>query len=1234
MAEARQWTDEQKRAIHLRDHTILLSAAAGSGKSSVLAERIITAMTTDEGEKLDVTRLLAVTFTRAAAAELREKIASAISDRIRTTPNDAHLLRQMRLLPMAQISTIDSFCGELVRRYATRAGVSEGYRVADAQETDLTNISLMEGLIEDAYAGTIPHISRGDFADFASRMYDVREEADMGETLLALFDRMETLEGGPESLFTFADSYLRDASRPLMETDWGKRLRRACTEVGEHFLDELDTLLAEEPLDEPSLAYYDAYLNVHRGVLLTLASPTTSYRELQRLPATVFPHANSKKGVVMPASVRALFTTFRNDYLRGTLAHYLSYTEEEWQTLFSSLARYTTLLAHLAVEFSRRGEQESRRRGCYSFAQIERLAYRLLIENGKRTPLAEALSGEYDMVCVDEYQDVSPIQHAIFAAVAGERCRFLVGDIKQSIYRFRHADPSIFARLRDSLPPLDEAPDAPGVSLFMSKNFRCDEPVVTYVNHVFDTLFRYAGGDIKYTSEDRLGFGKSTKNVTYTPLPTLAVFETKKGGVVPVKPGAALSNGLPDPAAVAGGEDNPVPDPDAKDEVAEGDISREAMWVAGKIHELLESGKRNDGITAIKPSDIAILLRKRQNRVLPYLEALAAFGIPAATPEATDFFTCPEVLLALSLLRTIDNPLRDISLAAVLLSPLYRMSADDLVRIRRAGAEGVPLYHALTAYCSADPHFEKGHFFLRQLADFRDAAERISVARLIRRLLSETPLMTIAGADGKGGDVKLRLLYHYALRHSGEGEGLYSFIHYINRQLETGKTFSPPTGNVKSDGVSVMTIHSSKGLEFPVVFLADCGSGFSRRDTEGHFIFDGFLPPAFRMRDETGLVKVDNPVRHLVAESISEMSAEEEMRLLYVALTRAREQLYVSGSLPPGKKVAEALEKAARDALAPTRFKLMMRKSYLSLLLVCAAREPHGVELLRNPEVREAIRLLPEEGEAPPPDPIEVMRLAAEYRSRFTYTYPYAHLTRIPGKLSVSRLTPSLLDGTEEETARLNPPVEPPQDDTADTHEKYRRMPRAWAGVRPPDPTERGIVSHQFLQFCDFARLKELGVAAELARLVERGYLSEEDAKLVRPEELESFRSSRLLDEMLSAREVMREFRFHVRLPAARFTADPALAAQFGEEMLLVQGVMDALIIDPDGSITLVDYKTDRLTRAELANPALAAKKLTDRHAPQLRYYAGAVESVFGAPPARVLIYSLHLGDHIALHLD
>jgi ATP-dependent helicase/nuclease subunit A len=1241
---ARNWTPEQKRAIDTRDRTMLLSAAAGSGKTAVLTQRIIELLL-DPEHPLELSRIMAVTFTRAAAAELKARIASALADAIEKNPGNAHLTRQLRLLPTAHISTIDSLNIYLLRRFSHCVGVSESFRVADSQESELLRASVMEELLQDGYAGQIPEVSREAFCTLVSHLVGVRQEEQLGGILLKLCDRLETLPAGIDAVRTYAEQYEEAAQHPVTQSFWFGQLSSRISEYATHCRTQLTQCLAEIDLDPASDKLLRGKLATYDEILARLTH--TDWQTVASLKAAVldapYPKTISASPKHTPTEVEERAQALCRDCKKalttasGFAPALLRYTDEEWRDLYAALGVQCRVLWHILAEFTRRHDAESHRRNAYCFSQIGRMTYQLLMRDGARTEIAETLRGEFDAVCVDEYQDVNPLQHAVFEAISPERGRFLVGDIKQSIYRFRHAEPDIFAHLRAEFPPLGQGADVPAVSHFMSANFRSDRSIIDCINCVFDALFGTAGQSIGYCAEDALQYKKDDPRATCSFLPVVAVFDS-----------AAALNRRAQSALAAGGD----PLPRAKDLTPEGGADaeaaakesavreteeeekatlREARWIAAQIQALLTHGTLHDGVTPLRPGDIAILLRAAKSKYKPYAEALAAYGIRCAEPENAGFFSNPEVLLTLDLLRCIDNPRRDIPLAGVLCSPLYHFTPDDLTVVRRAAPEGIPLYDALCLYCGAHPDFARGQFFLSQLASLRAAAEGMPVDKLLRRVFTETPLMAIAGAEGEGGELNLRLLYNYARSYEGAAfEGLYSFIAFVTKQIESSATFSPKTPGAPSDAVSICTVHASKGLEYPVVFLADCGSTFSNKETSNVLLCDAEAGIAFHLKDPTGRVLVSNPVKALLAGLIRRKNTEEEMRLLYVALTRARERLYITAAVPGSSSLEKLLADARTAQASPDAYTTLQMNSYLKMLLFALAGHPDKAELLLDPPIPEAT-----EGEAHAAEATvseeEVSTLAGELRKRFSFVYPYAHLRRLPKKLSVSDLKPTILDTAEAETAALplspDPAPAPAQETSPEERpEKWRRMPEAYAGVRPPDPTDRGIATHLFLQFCDFDALSDGGVEPELRRLLAGNYIDEATAALMRRDELEKFRTSPLLAEMRQAKQVKREFRFHIKLPASRFTSDPSLAQKLQGEVLFVQGVIDALIEHPDGTLTLVDYKTDRLTREELADPTLAGEKLRRRHAAQLRYYAEAVKSIFGQAPAGILLYALQSG--------
>lgn len=1222
-----QYTAPQRAAIECRNRSIYLSAAAGSGKTAVLTARIIAALT-DPEHPTSLSRLLAVTFTESAAMEMRTRIGRALAATLREGDEDGKLARELRLLPTADISTIDAFCHKLLHRYGTHV-VPEGFRVMDEAEADARRADLMEETVSAGYGGCIDGLSAEAFSTLSTRITDLKGERRLGETLLSLYDRLTTYERGVASLDDYAARFLAEADEPVFSTSFGQllaaRIRASMAPVTEDFLiDYAEPIYAlEATLDDHSLP---DTIRAFAERLEALRNPT-DYDTTRAACLAEVPKCNLKdfgkawKPFLQESDLKAFF---KEDYANAlalavgkrssasALPPCLLYDEAGWQALLRELGRTLSALACVLKAFDARYFADGCRRRAFDFNQLTRATYRLLVdEAGERTSVARSLSENYDMVCVDEYQDVSPLQHAIFAAVSTERNRFYVGDIKQSIYRFRHAEPDIFAALRSTHPRLAYDPasgvptegEADAYAHFMGNNFRCDREIVSFVNAVFSFLFGAAGDTIGYTPEtDDLVFTKDASMTRLFPTPSVHCFDR-----------------IPTEALEKAVEENADPDKEMRWTPAD----REALWVAGEISRLLRGETRTDGVTPLHPRDIVIISRTRRRRSSALLRALDLYGIPVVPPEEENFFAIPEILLATSLLSVIDNPLSDIPLASVLCSPLYRMTPDLLADIRREAEADVPLYDALRTYVERHPACTEGTAFLTQLASFRREAENSSVARLLRRIFAETPLYSLAGADGKHAERNLKLLYHEACTFAGaEYEGLHGFLRYVVRQSESKKTFRSPGGAAPEDAVRITTIHGSKGLEYPVVFLFGAGQPFSVQDERAAFLCDHELGVVMPLRVGAGQVRLEHPLMELMKRTLRDKAREEEMRLLYVALTRAQERLYITGCAHGNASLQGGTVQTRIDAARrhPDRPRLLACSSYLEWLLALSDT-PSGricCEIDRKP-----IFLPPAAREKRPPrDRATVEALTEQLRRQFAASESVTHPPRLPKKLAVSALHPRLLDGSEGEET----PLSLPTGDTDGAHKKHRRLPIAYAGAAAPDPTERGIATHQFLQFCDFRRLAAEGVAAEGERLLAGAYLTEAQMALIRPEELEAFRRSPLFAEMLAAREIRREFRFHMFLPAALFTSDEGERERLAGKQLFIQGVIDAIITAEDGSMTLVDYKTDRLSRAELASPALAARKLRARHREQLRYYAAAIERIFGRAPTRILLYSLHAG--------
>lgn len=1180
MAE-RRWTDEQLSAINTRDKTLLVSAAAGSGKTATLTERIIRSLT-DPESPMDIDSILVVTFTNAAASELRAKISKALTEAVEANPDDKHLKRQLYLLPSAKIRTIDSFCNELLRANCDRVGLPPVYRIADTAECELLAISIIEGLIEAVYNGELPEIATPEeFDKLCDCLTDTKRTEELAEVFRYIHLKCDSAEEGIDLLGTLIKKY-ECSDLPVEQNPYGAYLMERYHEMCGHYIAATEKYIRIFIQGSEAEHKYLGMVEADHDLLKRLDLRKT-YEEAKLV---IENYAFVKKPIVRKDKTDdmeeySILRDMMKDDLEDMKGYFL-YTSEMWRGLFASLHSLLSALYRFEKRFDEIFIEEKRRRGALSYADIERYTYKCLINDGEPTDIAKNVASQFDAIYIDEYQDVNSLQNRIFEAISRPNNRFMVGDIKQSIYGFRSACPEIFANMKASFPRLEESKDD-SASIFMSRNFRCDKAIVDFVNNVFDRAFSLVGDSIGYEDGDRLGYSK-------------------------IQP-----NGEPEYF---------YPEVCMLDKIEDEEKMHSARVVAKKISELLRDGKLSNG-NPIRPSDIAIILRNAKDKDVRYASALEAYGIPATISGAKDFFLSPEVLLALCLLNTIDNPRRDIYLAGLLASPLFDFTADDLCFVREY--DGESLYESLVKCVECNSEFTKGRYFLEKLDYYRAIAEGVSVDTLIYKLYRETGLLALASRSG--GKENLILLYDYARSYeAGSFKGLYNFISFINNIIDKKTTFDDTRVGESADAVKIVTCHASKGLEYPVVFLVECDGKIYNKDRASRLAFSEDFGICFRLRTPSGLAVVNNPVQDIINHRIGRKLYEEELRVLYVALTRARERLYCVGLCPVQDREKYELKLSViRDNLSEYSFRNL--DSYQEILLTCDGRGAVCEEEFNG-------SLVSVETETDDPLTYDVSKaneangeLAKILSERFAFEYPTPHLTTLPEKMSVSKMSPTVLDGTDDECLTLDLTE---ITETGD-EEKKPILPAFMAGNDAEESAKRGIATHLVMQFCDFNRLKENGAKSELQRLVADGFISTEDAERVRLFEIERFTKSSLFLEMLSAKKIYRELRFNVRLPATLFTEDEEKILALQGREILVQGVIDCIVEHADGSLALYDYKTDRLTKEELNNPALAEEKLRKKHKMQLGLYSLAVEKIFGRKPKTLAVYSLPLGGSIII---
>lgn len=1218
------WTDQQKKAIDARGKTILVSAAAGSGKTATLTERIIQRITVDNA---DISNMLIVTFTRSAAADLKLKIFNAITKALASVTEPAtasKLSAQLANINNASICTIDSFYYELIKSHFTECNVSPTFRIIDEGEYKLIAKSTVNEVIDEFYE------NEPNFSAFADCFASVKDISGLGDKLLKVYSMLSSSTEGIEYLKRYAEITSSDCKKDILQTHFGDLLKEESERFFSHYLKVFEYAVAEIEKDEGLLKKYNdsmtANLLICSEVLNALKKEDVIYQDIQAI-LNGFVKKDAAKNRIPKTELSEKLKSLRDDFHGDIESHIKKYYQSSPETIsraFKESAQYIAILYALLKRFEDKMNEQKRRLDFLTFNDISRKTYNLLVKDNTPTNIAKKISEEYSEIYIDEYQDVDPLQNEIFTAISTPTNRFMVGDIKQSIYKFRGAEPSLFSKLRKSFPDISRSEGSSTATIFMSNNFRCDKSVIDFTNLVCSSIFKQIGGTVDYADGDNLVCSKKADaQLTEKVKVSIISLATNKGSAKSKNKDSDISTEKVEENAVNGEE---VQKTDSIPDIKLDALEWESEHIASQIKELLTSGKKANG-SPITPGDIAVLFRKQ--KIAPYLSsALRRRGIKVAETEATQYFENPDVLLMLCVLNTIDNPERDIYLAGTLRSPLFDFTADELLRIRQDYKDPSSLFHGVCSYAKQkdDELAEKCKNFCEALSDWQNTAQSLPIDKLLLALFNTdrfiaSGILSNQANDGDGGNVLL--LYDYARCFQGNGfKGLYEFIEYINSLIDEEQSFPASSKRDAPDRVTLMTIHGSKGLEFPVCFLAFCGNAFNNEDAKQNLVMSYPDGIAMKLIDESGFSLISTPMHALIGSKMYRDCVEEEIRILYVALTRARERLFITGTSSRSTIDSIKLQSSYRLEFIDKYTVLSQCTNYLDWILLALNDSDNDFSILEYLTPADITLALSEKelaalsSDAPVSEqaaPITVDEALYEKLSKaFEFEYPYAALSRVPSKLSVSRLYPDMLD--ENDTSYDLFVDERPAD-----------IPEFFSdGKKISNAAERGTATHLFLQFCNFEYAATHGITDELDRLLSLKYLPSNIKDLIYVDELEKFIESDLLTEILKAKRIIREQRFNVTLPPQSFTSDDSLIQKLQGEELAVQGVIDLIIITQDGKIKLYDYKTDRLTKEELSSHTLAKAKLEERHAQQLSYYAKACERLFGKKCDSVEIYSTH----------
>lgn len=1168
-----EWTSDQKKAIEARDGTLLVSAAAGSGKTAVLVERVIRRIC-DSEKPCGVENLLIVTFTNAAAAQMKEKIHAAIGKKIAQNPTDKRLRRQQLMLPCANICTIDSFCIALVRENFHTLGIAPDFGLLDEGK-----LAVLRSQAVNAVADSLYENPNENFLKLTELISDTRDDEKLTAAILKLYSLSQAYPFPELWLRSLAEEFNNPA--PAAESPWGRTIinhaiQLVCSCIAD--TDHCITLLADEPeLEEKYRPAFEDDRLILNKLLDTLSDG--GWDEIaQGFSEVKFSRiANAPKGYI--GAAKDICKDCRADYKKRVTDFAKSFciSEAEHRADIELLAPVINELVSAVLKFGEEFTRLKTKENGADFSDTLHLALKLLVEPAdggyKKTPLALSLAENYAEILVDEYQDVNEAQDMIFTALSkDENNLFMVGDVKQSIYRFRQAMPEIFLARRDGMQEYESGNYPAKVTL--GKNFRSRSGVTEIVNFIFSSLMSRDAGGLEYDKNEYLE--------------AAAAYPEKSGADTEV----CLVEAPKDAMRTA-----------------------QAKYVANYIEKAVADGVEfSDGGVQRKAKykDFCILLRSVKGSAKEFVDEFTARGIPFSCETDDNILASPEIMFMISLLKTIDNPIDDIPLTAVMLSPVFGFTPDDLALMRASKRKG-SIYHCLLN--SAENGCEKSALFLERLREMRQIASTVSAGELVRRLIEETGYGAIAGAmkDSAKRRANLNSFVNLANKYESSGQkGVSGFIRFIDSVSKSGNGLKAASADSEAaDSVKIMTIHKSKGLEFPVCFLCACEKKYSNLSIRD----DLLIAPqsGIGIKNSVNNAKFDTLPRIAAALEITKAEHSEELRVLYVALTRPKEKLVILASSEDwGRELAKISANIRKEKLIDP-FTVIGFSSYAECILSSLIRHPDA-HALRNaagisgslnipcntPLKTEIITEIIEDFEAvnDTPPALPSKETVKEIKKRLEYIYPYSALDGIVAKRIASKLDSEEIGG-----------------------EYFASRKPAFVGKDKLTPAQRGTATHRFMQFADYEKAGK-NVETELVRLVEQGMLTEAESKVVDQKAIAAFFASGLARRILSAEKVFKEYAFTACVPLNEM--EPSVSAEnAGGEVIVIEGVVDCAFVE-NGELVIVDFKTDR---------AASGAELAEKYREQLAIYRRCLAEVLGLPVKQTIIYSFRLAECIEIDI-
>lgn len=1199
------WTKEQQQVIDLRNRNILVSAAAGSGKTAVLVERI-KELVLDKKHPVDIDHLLVVTFTNAAAAQMKERVAKALEKALQENPSDVRLQQQAALVQNAQITTIDSFCLYVLRNHFHEIGLEPNFRIGDEGELKLLREDVMTRLFEQCYEEKHPG-----FLHLISCYGTSRSDAPVRDMIFKLYSYAQSYPWPKQWLREALSCYgikteqeLEHASFIEMTVEYGKQMVRGYLEQAEHYLELCQD--ADGPYMYEDACEQDAELMEE---LLSCDTYQAFYEELGKCKFATL--GRSKDYIGSPEKQEQVKAERKKlkDGIGKLKSDCFALTFQEILEQLALVQPSAEALAEVTERFIDAFAERKQDKNLVDFSDLEHFALEILVEEetGKPTETAKEFQNAYEEIMIDEYQDSNYVQETILRAISrevvGQNNLFMVGDVKQSIYRFRLARPELFMEKFDTY----ETTDAPCQRIDLHKNFRSRDTVLTFTNDIFYQIMKRNLGGVDYTGEAALYCGAD-----YPAGEKADAFDSE----ILLTTTQELEEGT-------------------KQQISKQEL--EAKLIADRIRKMVGKEEVVDEETGefrkVRYGDIVILLRSLSEWADLFAEVLNANGIPAHTVSRTGYFSTLEIRTVLNYLRILDNPRQDIPLAAVLKSPMAGLSDEQLARLRLL-AEDKPYHQCVKMFLEAEEELTEKEStadedmraklkrFSETYKKLRRQTMDIPMHELLQKVLKETGYARYASAlpAGRQRLANLHMLSEKAIAYEKTSyRGLYHFIRYIDELQKYDVDFGEAElVGENEDAVNIMSIHKSKGLEFPVCFVSGMGKSFNKQDSRSKMILHPNLGVGLDIIEEDRRIKVPAFFKKVIARQTELESLGEELRVLYVAFTRAKEKLIITGCIKDEEMLQQIREIYCGSNRKELNFKERAEaKTFLEWILPAAAasgswdkvsyvtpwsmlEDEAAHQITEHVSLRQRVQQAEEVSDA----------LYEKIKEQLSYQYPHPDAIHLVTKYSVSELKHRAM---RELAAKEEEDVTPKFLEEVST--PY--VPAFMEGKAEVNQGAlRGTAMHRLMECYDFTKMPDRSdefaenIKKQLTGLVQMGKVSEDMQKLIRIPSVELFLKSQLAPRMKAA--AMRDDLFREK---------PFVMGnhEMEEEMVLIQGIIDVFWVEEDG-IVLLDYKTDRVD---------SATRLRDMYKEQLDLYAEALERIFRLPVKEKYLYSFRLNQAI-----